>query len=148
MSTPTGIAMASFSGRDLAGVRGTVITSGDTLDIDTQGPQGGIVVTPAQASYGPGNYTVDLTLDESAAIDPVLRFVPQTGGPVVLPVTGAGTSWQANLVVDVSHGDGTASFEMDAQDAFGNASSGPIAGSDIVLDVSIGPDPIRSDPIR
>lgn len=133
---PTGTAAATYSARDVAGIRGTAITSGGTLQIDTRGPQGTLSVTPVQALYGPGTYTVDLTLDESAAADPVLRFVPQAGGPVPLVVSGAGTSWQASLDVLSSHDDGTAVFELDATDALGNATSGAIAGAQIEIDVT------------
>ena len=136
LDTPSGTAGASFSARDLAGVRGTGITGGATLEIDTQGPQGSLAVAPPQPLYGPGTYTVDVVLDESAAATPTLRFLPSAGGTVTLPLTGSGTDWQADLTVDPVHGDGPAGFELDAQDVLGNATSGPVAGAGIELDVT------------
>jgi hypothetical protein len=135
-SMPSGPVTFAFSARDVAGNRGTVLTSTDTLTLDTQGPQGTVTVIPAHA-LGPRTSpqpVVDLSLDEPASATPVLRFVPPTGSPIAVALSGAATSWQGALTIDPSMGDGTGHFELDATDPLGNAASGAVPNSEIPID--------------
>ncbi|HEU4401580.1 MAG TPA: Ig-like domain-containing protein [Candidatus Polarisedimenticolia bacterium] len=136
---PSGPATLAFSARDAAGNRGTLITSGGTLNLDTRGPAGSVAVTPARV-LGPGSYALRLTLDEPAAGTPALRFLPPVGAPVVLALSGGGAVWDGSLVVDSSMGDGPGRFDLTATDLFGNTASGIVPGAGVDLD-NTPPDP-------
>ncbi|HZE90015.1 MAG TPA: Ig-like domain-containing protein, partial [Verrucomicrobiae bacterium] len=132
-STPTGTAAVAFSAFDPAGNRGTKLTSGATLVIDSRGPVGAVAVTPMK-TLGAGTYPVALTLDEPAAATPILRFLPPVGPPAGIALTGAGASWQGNLVIDSGMGDGPGRFDLSAIDGLGNATSGLVAGAGVDVD--------------
>ncbi|MCP3979264.1 MAG: hypothetical protein GY716_08050 [bacterium] len=134
--TPSGPVAFSFSARDVALNRGSQITVAPALTVDTEGPRGTLQLTPAQSVLGPGDFTVDLTLDEPAAMTPSLRFSPPAGGPIDIALTGSATTWQGLLTIEASLGDGAAAFELDAEDGFGNVASGPPDGIDVSLDTT------------
>jgi len=132
---PTGTATVAFSARDLSNNRGTVLTSGSTIVLDTLGPGGAVSVTPVRA-LGPGTYPMTLTLDEPAAGTPTLRFLPPVGSPLTLALTGSGALWHGDVVIDSSMGDGPGRFDLSAADGFGNVRTGILVGSGFDLDNS------------
>lgn len=134
--TPTGIASVIFSGKDLTGNKGTLITSGSTLLIDTKGPSAALGIAPPSGPYKTGTITVSVVLDEVAPQPPTLQFTPPTGTAVPVPLSGSGLSWSGPLEITSGMGDGTGTFTLSAQDAFGNSGSTITFGKAIGLDVT------------
>ena len=114
-STPTGTATALFSGRDAAGNRGTTITSGETLKIDTDGPAvARIVVQPESPvkndQANPATLTVTLGLSEAVKQNttPVLSYLLSADGrtavaisplPLIATAPGDAQTWQATFTL-------------------------------------------------
>lgn len=135
-ATHNGNATVFFAGKDSVGNKGSVITIGSSLVIDTKGPSGTLQFNPAAPLFKPGIITVTLTLDEPAASAPVLQFTPPVGAAVPITMSGSGTSWSGTLIITSSMGDGSGNFTMSAADSFGNSGSTLTAGSSIALDVT------------
>ncbi|HOA61932.1 MAG: immunoglobulin domain-containing protein [Verrucomicrobia bacterium] len=91
--TPSGNAVAVFSARDKAGNRGTQITAGARLTIDTAAPEiVGLTVQPAEPIRNPADETVlvtlDLTLSEvlRTAAAPEITYSLSESAPTPQPV--------------------------------------------------------------
>ena len=134
--THHGGATVSFAARDIVGNRGTVLTSGDTLNIDTRGPVGTLALNPAPALIKPGTVVVTLTFDEPVVGKPALSCKPPSGVITPIPLTGSGTTWAGSLVITPAMGDGPVSFSFTAQDRFGNNGSTLTSDTAITLDVT------------
>ncbi|MDB5814604.1 MAG: Fibronectin type domain protein [Rhodocyclales bacterium] len=134
-STPSGIANALFSARDLVGNRGTDIDVGATLKIDTDGPAlSGIVLTPASPIKNDATPIIQATFSYSKApksgATPVLTYL--LSGPVRSRITLSGltqlnaTTWQANFTLPSDAGGSapeTLSFGSSAIDSLDNQST-------------------------
>ncbi|MEW5801617.1 MAG: Ig-like domain-containing protein [bacterium] len=109
-TTPTGVAYAIFSGRDLVGNRGTEIGTGGSIQIDTSGPAiSKISIQPPQPvrndESSPISITVTIGLDEAVKSGdlPELSFMLSGAGrqPVAIApltkvsVSGLAEGWQA-----------------------------------------------------
>lgn len=89
-NTPSGNTNALFSARDLVGNRGTVVSSGASLNIDTAGPVlTGITLNPGAPIRTDDTSTVNITFTLNKAMkagqSPQLTYM-LTGGPSRLPV--------------------------------------------------------------
>lgn len=92
-NTPSGMANAIFSARDLVGNRGTEILAGGTLNIDTSGPVlSGIVLNPASPIKNDTAQTIDVTwtFNKVPASAPVFKYA--LSGPLRSPVTLTGVT--------------------------------------------------------
>lgn len=107
-NTPSGIANALFSARDLVGNRGTDIDAGATLRIDTEGPAlSGITIAPSSPIKNDTAQTVQATLTYSkppkTGATPTVSYL--LSGPVRSPIAVTGLSqvnantWQASFVL-------------------------------------------------
>ena len=110
----TGTAFAVFSARDKAGNRGTYIDSGNTLEIDTQGPSvTRIDLAPghpiANSQTNPTLVNVDITLDEAIGPSEVAQlFVqPSFSGSAPLPISlseASDTVWSGSFTLPADAG--------------------------------------------
>jgi len=93
-ATPSGMANALFSARDVVGNRGTEIKTGGSLKIDTEGPAlTGIVLTPAapiKAESGGTALSATFTLSKAMKTGEVPLITWQLSGPVRTPTPVAG----------------------------------------------------------
>ncbi|HEY6898582.1 MAG TPA: Ig-like domain-containing protein [Rhodocyclaceae bacterium] len=110
--TPSGVANALFSARDLVGNRGTEVVSGATLKLDTEGPAlSNIVVTPGAPIKADATATVSANFTLSKAMKP--GEVPQLSwllsGPVRSPIAVSGLT-----AVDSLNWRGTVQLPTDA----------------------------------
>ena len=111
---PQGMAYAVFSARDEAGNRGTQITSGDRLLLDTKGPRViRLDITPPSPVKNNTDTLVEVQIafGLSEAIKPgeapqiVLdiaggrQLVPVTGLTEISPQTGEAQAWQAGVIL-------------------------------------------------
>lgn len=139
-TTGHGNATLAFFGKDQVGNRGTALSSGSALRIDTKGPAGSVLLSKA-APIGAGTVNVTLQLDESAPSAPILRFVPPSGAPLSVVLAGGGASWTGALTLPTGSGDGAGHFEMEASDALGNSGNIILAGSTVQVDTTPPPAP-------
>lgn len=94
-TTPSGIANALFSARDIVGNRGTEISSGATLKIDTEGPSlVGIGLTPVAPIKADGatNVTANFALSKAMKSGETPQIAWLLSGPVRSPVAMSGLS--------------------------------------------------------
>jgi len=133
---PNGMAALSFYATDVIGNKGTQLTSGASLYIDTAGPWASVQVTPASGIHNPGVLTVSVTLNESAPQAPLLTFNPPSGVPVNVSLAGSGTNWSGSLEILASMGDGGLNVNNEATDGFGNVGTNIVSGSTLALDVT------------
>jgi large repetitive protein len=137
-STPSGLAVASFSGLDLAGNRGTQLTSGQNLSIVTAGPQvTQLVVSPNGAIQN--SSTSPATMTFTATVIPTLSETLPSGAvpqfsyslsstattPVAISSVTAGTSpntWNISLPLPSTAGQPpeTLTLYYQATDSLGN----------------------------
>lgn len=131
-NTPSGLADALFSARDAVGNRGTVIRSGATLRVDTQGPiLSSIALTPAAPLRNEGSPTLSavFTFSKPPAAVPQLRYLLSGANrsAVDLSLTATGpTTYSASFNLPADAGQGspeTLSFRQTARDALDNISS-------------------------
>ena len=147
-STPGGTAYAVFSARDMVGNRGTELSAGGSLEIDTDGPTlTRIAVQPAAPirndAAAPVNLTVTFGFDDAmqSGLAPTLSSL--LSGPDRDPVTIEGLSevtpaegddvqtWQATFTLPANAGMGLSealsseelSFSYEGLDALGNVSA-------------------------
>lgn len=86
-NTASGVANALFSARDQVGNRGTDVTVGATLKIDTEGPQlSNIVLTPASPIKNDTAQTLQATFTYSKAPSGNPQISYRLSGPVRSPV--------------------------------------------------------------
>ena len=141
-STPTGAAAALFSARDIAGNRGSFLTSGSMLNVDTKGPRlvehslSGSIKNDSAVTL---NFSI--TLDENPVngagevVAPVLKYslsstVPTpgnvtTGGGSITQGTDA-RNWNVTLPLPAAAGlvgSEILSFTFEARDRLGNLST-------------------------
>lgn len=135
-ATPHGNAAVVFAGKDSAGNKGSQITSGASLAIDTKGPSGALQFPPAVSLFKPGNVSLTLTLDEATLSAPTLQFTAPSGSVTTVTLTGSGTTWSGTLVVTSAMGDGIGTFAMSATDVRGTSGSILTAGNTLALDVT------------
>jgi len=126
-------AFAVMTAYDEANNLGSIITSGQTIQIDTVGPD---MVTLEVAPDSPIRYTngdsitVNFTLSEAADSTPQLWY-QLSGGPVrdeveITGLSGSGASWSATFTLPNGAGLSeaeTLSFRLLATDATGNSNS-------------------------
>lgn len=138
-NTPSGVANALFSARDLVGNRGTDIEAGATLRIDTEGPAlGGIVLSPSSPIRYDTTPTVQATFTFSKA--PKAGAVPTVNyllsGPVRSSVSVGSLSqvspmvWQASFTLPSDAGLAAPeilSFSSRALDELDNVSTKVVA---------------------
>ena len=114
-SAPSGLAYAVFSGRDLAGNRGTEVETGVTILIDTSGPAvADMVLVPGDPiqndTNNPVSVTVTFSLNEKVqgGALPELTYLlsgagrsPETVNSIVeaSPVGGFAQTWQGTFVL-------------------------------------------------
>lgn len=131
-STPSGVADALFSARDAVGNRGTLVRTGATLKIDTQGPVlSSIVLTPMAPIRNEGTPTLGavFTFSKPPVSTPQLRYLLSGAGrtPVDLALTATSTTtYSASFTLPADAGQGspeTLSFRQTARDALDNISS-------------------------
>ncbi len=134
-TSPSGVATAIFSARDLVGNRGTDIDTGRNVTIDAEGPVlTGVVLTPAAPIRADGAPTIAATLSFSEAIksgsSPEVSYL--LSGPVrtATPIVGltaiTPSSWRATFTLPGDAGLGTPeflSFAFRALDALDNVSA-------------------------
>nr|WP_320194298.1 RHS repeat-associated core domain-containing protein [uncultured Desulfobacter sp.] len=138
--TPSGTAYAVFSGRDMAGNRGTEIQEGTSLLIDTQGPQIiDISLVPASPvrndADNPVSITATIGLDEALKSDTVPELTCRLSGhgdtvfavdtiSQVDTIAGHAQTWQAVLTLSADAGEAQAEtlrFVYNGLDDLGNA---------------------------
>ncbi|MEW5744160.1 MAG: Ig-like domain-containing protein [Nitrospirota bacterium] len=135
-ATPHGTAVLSFSAKDGMGNKGTQITAGSSIMIDTRGPSGSVQVTPSQSIYKTGAVSVGLTLNEAAAQTPVLQFRGPSGSLAAVTLSGSGASWSGTLDITQAMGDGNGVFVLQSLDNLGNIGSDVVSGGSLSLDVT------------
>lgn len=87
-NTPSGVANALFSARDLVGNRGTDIDSGASIKVDTDGPVlSNIVLNPAAPIKNDTAQTLQVTFTFNKKPSSVPQFKWLLSGPVRSPVT-------------------------------------------------------------
>ncbi len=113
--TPSGVAYAVFSARDVVGNRGTEIAAGTSIIIDAQGPSlTGLVLTPASPikndANAPVTVNLNLTFNEAIkpAVSPSLSYV-LSGSPLnVINITGltktAALTWTGSFTLPANAG--------------------------------------------
>ncbi len=123
-ATPSGSAVFSVSGRDVAGNVFSGEPAGESLVIDTDGPTGSVSVNAQQPVQvlSANDISITLTLDEPAKTGstPILRFSPPQGEAVFVSLSGSGTSWMGVLRLTPDMGSGNGQFSMEALDELGN----------------------------
>ena len=138
--TPSGTSYAVFSGRDIAGNRGTEIQEGTSLLIDTQAPQvidiGLVPASPIRNDAdNPVSITATIGLDEALKTDtvPELTYRLSGHGETVFAVdtisqvdtiTGHAQTWQVILTLPADAGETQAEtlrFVYNGLDDLGNA---------------------------
>lgn len=108
--TPSGVAYAVFSARDMVGNRGTDIVTGSSIKIDAQGPNlVGITLTPAAPikndALAPATIAATFTLNEAMkpGIAPQISYTLSGSPAVSQPVTGLTEvnplTWTANFTL-------------------------------------------------
>ena len=129
-TTPSGIAYAIFSARDLAGNRGTEMLSGESLEIDTDGPAvTRLEVQPEHPLHNdaanPISVTVTMGLDETIkeSETPTLSYLLSgpnreaiviSGLTGILPTEGEDIqTWQATFTLPADAGTGSAVLSGD-----------------------------------
>lgn len=134
-TTPSGVASAVVSARDLAGNRGTAIASGATLTIDTHAPAVAALVTDPAApiqndAQAPVTVAVTVTLDEPmpAGVTPELtwRLLTSQPEPTALPLAPLDPlTWVGGLTLPPSAGANpeVLAFAWSAVDELGNEST-------------------------
>ena len=132
-NTPSGTANAIFSARDLVGNRGTDVTVGATLKIDTAGPVlSSIVLAPAAPIKNDPARTVQatLTFNKAPASMPQVKYL--LSGPVRGPTSVSGltqltpTTYSASVPLPTDAGlagPETLSFSFSALDDLDNVST-------------------------
>lgn len=134
-ATPSGIANALLSARDLVGNRGTDVAAGATLNIDTQGPiLSNIALSPAAPIKNDTAQTVQATFTLSKAVksgsSPQISAV--LSGPARSPAVLSGltqltpTTWRASFTLPADAGQATPellSFSFQALDDLDNIST-------------------------
>jgi hypothetical protein len=136
-TTSSGLARATLSARDVAGNRGSVIDQGETLVIDTKGPD--VVQLTLQPSnvikndpVQPSSLTVAVRLDEKVRPGSSPQFTYNLSNtaftPVSIETVQAGSdafSWNLSLTLPSTAGQTTEflEFQYRAEDDFGNVST-------------------------
>lgn len=134
-NTPSGLANALFSARDLVGNRGTDIDAGATLQIETDGPAlATITLAPSSPIKNDGGQPVQATFSFSKApkngTTPVISYL--LSGPLRSPIAvGAltavnATTWRASITLPSDAGAAgpeTLVFSSRAQDELDNVST-------------------------
>lgn len=134
-NTASGTANAIFSARDLVGNRGTDITSGSTLKIDTQGPSlSSITLSPTTPIKNDTTQNIQATFTFSKAVKagsaPQISYL--LSGPARTPVMIAGlnqlnsTTWQASFILPSDAGSGSPeifTFSSNVMDDLDNVST-------------------------
>ncbi len=131
---PSGTAFFNFSGKDIAGNRGTAISGGNSLEIDTNGPRvTELNISPAAPIKNnhdsPVNITVTIILDETPTDEPLLFYsYNETSGEI--PITGLTQidtlTWEATFTLapeaGINQGD-LITFHFQAKDNLDNVSN-------------------------
>jgi hypothetical protein len=135
--TPTGVAYAVFSARDIVGNRGTVIVTGLSINIDAQGPNlVGIALTPTTPikndATAPATIAATFTLNEAmkTGVAPQISYV-LSGSPTISQtltgLTQTGTlTWAGNFTLPASAGQNSVermSFNYSGSDDLDNIST-------------------------
>ena len=129
-TTPSGLAYANFSARDVVGNRGTTVQTGTTLRIDAQAPEvTGLSIQPAAPignhATNPAQIQVTVQLNETAAQAPSLSYRLSATHPDPVPValTPSGSNWVGTLTLPATAGlpAETMSFVYQGVDDLGNS---------------------------
>ncbi|TAL18393.1 hypothetical protein EPN96_01085, partial [bacterium] len=135
-TTPSGVATAVFSARDAAGNRGTNLTGGATITIDTSGPAVTALGLSPQSPIkneesNPASVHVTMVLDEPAAAgSPVMKYSlsgnPQAQTQIGLDETAAlnKREWEGSFILPANAGIAgpeSLTFSFSATDDLGNA---------------------------
>jgi hypothetical protein len=113
--TPSGVAFAVFSARDIVGNRGTDIVAGVSLTIDAQGPTlTGLALNPAtpikNSTTTPVTITTDITLNEAikSGSTPQLSYTlsssPNTSIPIPTSTQTGPLTWRASFTLSSTAG--------------------------------------------
>ncbi|WGZ96378.1 MAG: right-handed parallel beta-helix repeat-containing protein [Candidatus Thiothrix putei] len=136
-ATPSGTAHAVFSASDLLGNRGTQITQGKSIVIDTMAPKVvAIKVTPGTPiknnAVTPQTITAVFEFDESvkAGTQPNIAWMLSSTGDAKIPITHIEQvqekQWRASFTLPASTGQSgvdTLSFTVETADTLGNSGS-------------------------
>ena len=134
-NTPSGVANALFSARDLVGNRGTDIAAGATLRIDTEGPAlTGIVLSPSAPIKSDTNSTLTARFSFSKPPKPgsvpALSYGLSGAGRTAVVLGGLtqidASTWQASFTLPADAGQAapeTLSFGSQASDDLDNVSN-------------------------
>jgi hypothetical protein len=143
-SMASGPVSVQVSGRDLAGNIYSGLPTGPSLVFDTAGPSGSVTTVPVGPVRidSPFSVQVTLTLDEPVrnGTQPLLRFAPPTGPPIVVSISGSGTGWSGTLNLGPGMGTGFGGFDLTVEDALGNIGSTITSGQQLeVYDAALPP---------
>ena len=111
-ATPTGTAVASFSGRDAAGNRGTTVTAGTSIKLDSAGPQlASLAIGPAAPIRNDPDSPVRMAVTAAFSANDL-----PTGTPVLRwMLTETSTGWTpVELSAGVEPGTWTGAFDLPA----------------------------------
>ncbi|HBG08219.1 MAG: hypothetical protein A2075_13330 [Geobacteraceae bacterium GWC2_58_44] len=134
-ASPQGANSWKFSGRDLAGNRGSA--SGSGIVVDTRGPLAALLPALKALKSSGGPVQLSFTMDEPSVAPPVFEFRPAVAGSAVA-VTGVtsadnGTTWTGELDPSTLP-DGAGQFYLTAaRDRFGNSTAPTRVGSPLLV---------------
>ncbi|MBI4656491.1 MAG: fibronectin type III domain-containing protein [Elusimicrobia bacterium] len=118
----SGTGKFSFSGTDLSGNTGFTITSGSTLEIETQGPEAVLSIDTNKLVLKDGDYAITLNLNEPARESPFLSYTTQSGSTttILLSSSTSTSAWAGLISIDTTTGEGFHNFIYFAYDTLGN----------------------------
>ncbi|MFH1722987.1 MAG: LamG-like jellyroll fold domain-containing protein [Elusimicrobiota bacterium] len=139
---PSGTAVFAFAGVDLVGNQGQTISSGGTVEILTQGPEGELSLTPASPYQAGTVVQIALALSTTPAQPPSLGLLTPAGDSVPVSLSGSTTSYAGSFTVTTEMGDGTGGFAYSAADSLGNVGQ-TLTGTTFYFIDTTPPDPPR-----
>ena len=136
---PSGTATLTWAGKDVAGNVGTAITGGATFAVDAAPPTAAITLSrPSPVNAGALGVTV--TTSEPLVGAPTLSWAPLLLVAEPVALTGAGTVWTGEILIEAGPNDGEATFTWAGTDAAGNVGTA-ITGATFVVDTTPPQDP-------
>ncbi|MBI4802892.1 MAG: fibronectin type III domain-containing protein, partial [Elusimicrobia bacterium] len=118
----SGAGRFSFGGTDLSGNTGGPVTSGQTLDLETDGPTARLSLASAKPALKTGTYALNLSLNKPARETPALSYLTQSGSTETISLSSStdAAAWTGAISIDTAAGEGTHNFSYRAYDRLGN----------------------------
>ncbi len=130
---------ARVKAKNTAGSYGEWSETSDGVMVDTIAPIGSVSFTSSSPPFKTGEYTVELTINDTGLITqtPELSYTPQGGTSTDIFLTGSDKNWTGTLYIESTTPEGEATFTCSIVDATGNTGFTITAGQSFAIEKTI-----------